>query len=209
MGGTSVPMQPAQGADSFDSAPVAANQPNLFACDDPLMAQYLQDYPALQPARVMGSQPTTSRENMIYPETSSGNKYFSSADDPRNATGLGIQGSAQILAPSERNDAMAAAFASEISSPPYSRQGAFVGLPQRYNMIPGYGSSDSLLKGDPEALDMQQARPSFDSVFPHQRTPSARRGPFKDHDQRERTAYTRKIGSCIRCRMQRIRVSLY
>jgi hypothetical protein len=35
----------------------------------------------------------------------------------------------------------------------------------------------------------------------------ARRGPFKDSGQRELTARTRKIGSCIRCRMQRIRVS--
>ena len=35
-----------------------------------------------------------------------------------------------------------------------------------------------------------------------------KRGPFRDAALREETAYTRKIGCCIRCRMQRIRVSL-
>lgn len=34
-----------------------------------------------------------------------------------------------------------------------------------------------------------------------------KRGPFRDAALRQETAYTRKIGCCIRCRMQRIRVS--
>lgn len=34
-----------------------------------------------------------------------------------------------------------------------------------------------------------------------------KRGPFKDPELRKQTAQTRKRGSCIRCRMQRIRVS--
>ncbi len=42
---------------------------------------------------------------------------------------------------------------------------------------------------------------------PYPRPPAARRGPFKDQSDRQRTAQTRKDGSCIRCRMQRIRVS--
>ncbi|KAI8961857.1 hypothetical protein F5Y11DRAFT_209978 [Daldinia sp. FL1419] len=42
-------------------------------------------------------------------------------------------------------------------------------------------------------------------VHQHHRPPTARRGPFKTNDQREKTAETRRIGSCIRCRMQRIR----
>lgn len=51
--------------------------------------------------------------------------------------------------------------------------------------------------GDPQ--------PSFDIILPNQR--GGKRGPFKDRAAREKTAHTRKIGSCIRCRMQRIRVS--
>ncbi|KAI0120288.1 hypothetical protein F4776DRAFT_655877 [Hypoxylon sp. NC0597] len=42
----------------------------------------------------------------------------------------------------------------------------------------------------------------------NQRPPPARRGPFKSNDVREKTAETRRIGSCIRCRMQRIRCEI-
>lgn len=51
-------------------------------------------------------------------------------------------------------------------------------------------------------LDQQ---PNFEIILPNQR--GGKRGPFKDPSLREQTAQTRKIGSCIRCRMQRIRVS--
>ncbi|KAI5466070.1 hypothetical protein BGZ63DRAFT_347684 [Mariannaea sp. PMI_226] len=44
---------------------------------------------------------------------------------------------------------------------------------------------------------------NFDILLPNQR--GGKRGPFKDLSLREQTAQTRKIGSCIRCRMQRIR----
>ncbi|KAG6109170.1 hypothetical protein E4U14_003323 [Claviceps sp. LM454 group G7] len=44
---------------------------------------------------------------------------------------------------------------------------------------------------------------SFDFLLPSQR--GGKRGPFRDPNLREQTALTRKIGSCIRCRMQRIR----
>ncbi|KAG6122756.1 hypothetical protein E4U13_001292 [Claviceps humidiphila] len=44
---------------------------------------------------------------------------------------------------------------------------------------------------------------SFDFLLPSQR--GGKRGPFRDPTLREQTALTRKIGSCIRCRMQRIR----
>lgn len=45
-------------------------------------------------------------------------------------------------------------------------------------------------------------------MTPNQKKPAAtKRGPFKDPQKRLRTAQTRKMGSCIRCRMQRIRVS--
>lgn len=47
--------------------------------------------------------------------------------------------------------------------------------------------------------------PNFEILLPNQR--GGKRGPFKDPNLREQTAQTRKIGSCIRCRMQRIRVS--
>lgn len=36
---------------------------------------------------------------------------------------------------------------------------------------------------------------------------NGKRGPFRDQTLREQTAQTRRMGSCLRCRMQRIRVS--
>jgi hypothetical protein len=36
---------------------------------------------------------------------------------------------------------------------------------------------------------------------------NGKRGPFRDQVLREQTAQTRRMGSCLRCRMQRIRVS--
>jgi hypothetical protein len=44
-------------------------------------------------------------------------------------------------------------------------------------------------------------------VSSHQRPPPAKRGPFKTDADREETAETRRHGSCLRCRKQRIRVS--
>lgn len=46
------------------------------------------------------------------------------------------------------------------------------------------------------------------AMAPNQKPTPTRRGPFKDQRTREETAATRKMGSCIRCRMQRIRVSV-
>jgi hypothetical protein len=56
-----------------------------------------------------------------------------------------------------------------------------------------------------ESVTQYENKPSFDILQPNQR--GGKRGPFRDPSLREQTAQTRKIGSCIRCRMQRIRVS--
>lgn len=197
-----------QSRGSFDSSQLPTGHPGLFACDDPsIIAQCMQTYPPLQPTRIMGTQPSTSREGMVYPGSPSNPKYLNGIGETRDATGLGIQGHPQLMSPTDTNDAMAAAFAGDMSCPPLARQTSLVGLAPRYDMLQDYGQPDSLVKNDPEALELQ-ARSSLDCLFPHQRVPSARRGPFKDHDQRERTAHTRRIGSCIRCRMQRIRCNL-
>lgn len=52
---------------------------------------------------------------------------------------------------------------------------------------------------------LQHQPSNFDILLPDQR--GGKRGPFKDPKLREETAQTRRTGSCIRCRMQRIRVS--
>jgi hypothetical protein len=56
-------------------------------------------------------------------------------------------------------------------------------------------------------MTSQEQLLSYDILHPNQR--GGKRGPFKDPNLREQTAQTRKMGSCIRCRMQRIRVSVF
>lgn len=50
-----------------------------------------------------------------------------------------------------------------------------------------------------------ERKTNFD-ILPHNQR-GGKRGPFRDPSLREQTAQTRRMGSCIRCRMQRIRVS--
>jgi hypothetical protein len=74
-------------------------------------------------------------------------------------------------------------------------------------MMHGYGATDHIPHGEDGSLGEDGQRYDL-SYRNHMGRPPARRGPFKSNDDREKTAQTRKIGSCVRCRMQRIRVSL-
>ncbi|KAG5925818.1 hypothetical protein E4U42_003905 [Claviceps africana] len=78
------------------------------------------------------------------------------------------------------------------------------------NSVPGSRilmTAGSLIEAVPQqswtnaSTHFQQS--NFDILLPNQR--GGKRGPFRDPTLREQTAQTRKIGSCIRCRMQRIR----
>lgn len=71
----------------------------------------------------------------------------------------------------------------------------------------GYISSEAPL---PEVFDyfpLVSHGGDLSVVMQNQKPPATKRGPFKDLKKREITAQVRKVGSCIRCRMQRIRVS--
>ncbi|KAF5019386.1 hypothetical protein F66182_8616 [Fusarium sp. NRRL 66182] len=72
--------------------------------------------------------------------------------------------------------------------------------PSHYGMlIDNQMGEDVVQNGWP----LLEQHPNFEILLPNQR--GGKRGPFKDPNLREQTAQTRKIGSCIRCRMQRIR----
>lgn len=181
-------------------APIPSDQAALFACDDSaLMAQYLATYPPLQPSRVMAMQPPANRE-MVYPGTPPVVKYDDNSEANRGVAGLGIQGQPQLMAATVVPNAMSGTYSTEPSSPAFGRDSSFVRV-QRFGSMQVFEAKD-----EPQSLEVQARSTTFD-LFPHQRTLPARRGPFKDHGQREKTARTRKMGSCIRCRMQRIRVS--
>jgi hypothetical protein len=195
-----VPLPP-HSQPALDPTPMTTDQAALFACDDSaLMAQYLAGYPPLQPNRVMAVQPPSNREEMVYPVAPAAGKYNSSPEETGSAAGLGIQSQPHAMNAPIGPNALQDPYSSEVGPNSFARHGGYVRAPPRYNSIQGFE-----VKDDPDSLDVQ-GRPSFD-LFPHPRTLPARRGPFKDSGQRELTARTRKIGSCIRCRMQRIRVS--
>ncbi|KAK3341164.1 hypothetical protein B0T25DRAFT_464856, partial [Lasiosphaeria hispida] len=198
-----VSLQP-QSQPSLDANPIASDHAGLFPCDDAgLMTQYLANYPPLQPSRATAMQPSASREEMVYPGASPTGKYDGNVENDCNATGLGIQTQPHLMNNPGRPNGIPGAYAGDVGSPSFGRHSSFLGLPpQRYNSLQGFE-----VKDDPDNLDIQGRSATFD-LFPHSRTLPARRGPFKDHDQRERTARTRKMGSCIRCRMQRIRCNL-
>jgi len=196
-----VPMQP-HSQPPLDPTPMASDQAALFACDDSaLMAQYLASYPPLQPGRVMSVQPSSSREEMIYPGASSTGKYNSSPEDSGTTAGLGIHSQPHLMNTPMGPNAVQDPYSTDPSQHSFSRHSSYVRAPPRYSSLQGFE-----VKDDPDGLDGQGRSATFD-LFPHPRTLPARRGPFKDSGQRELTARTRKIGSCIRCRMQRIRVS--
>lgn len=75
--------------------------------------------------------------------------------------------------------------------------------PHQYTGLPR-GSQKGFFPGPRNEVSRQDQQSNFDILQPNQR--GGKRGPFKDPGLREQTAQTRRIGSCIRCRMQRIRV---
>jgi hypothetical protein len=69
-----------------------------------------------------------------------------------------------------------------------------------YTVVPSHPAANGHLTDVRNDIPRQDQQSNFDILQPNQR--GGKRGPFKDPSLRE----TRRIGSCIRCRMQRIRV---
>ncbi|KAI1374136.1 hypothetical protein F4677DRAFT_461691 [Hypoxylon crocopeplum] len=155
---------------------MSPDQPNVFSPNVASTApQMMPNYPILQPSRPMTVQPSTSGEGMIYPEALPGQQYFVQPDLQHHG-----------LPNSMPSHAMGA----HSYSSPLLRQNSVAEDP------PSREVDRSRAVNKPRELDIVQ---------PNQRPPPARRGPFKTNDERQRTAETRRIGSCVRCRMQRIR----
>ena len=191
---------------TMSSTSMASEPISLFAGGGggPAMGDpFLANYPPLQPTPLTGTQPLATREEMIYPTTSPIANYGGSPDSS-HVTAAGAAGvrppQPHLLSPPVTS-LMSNSYPAELDPSVYDRNGSIPGMHQGYMGEQAFG-----LKNDAMRYEMQQRSTAFD-MLPNSRTISARRGPFKNHDQREQTAHTRKIGSCIRCRMQRIRVS--
>jgi hypothetical protein len=163
----------------------------LFAGNSPIEAlQTFPNYAVLQPSRSVPAsiatdqwsiQPTTSREGMVYPGL--GPNQGCQAQS-------GLQTNSPI-APSDR--AARAHVFSNMSSDALGALGRKNDTAQMH------------IHAEEDRSRMPTQHRELDFVASNQRPPPARRGPFRNQHDRERTAETRRIGSCIRCRMQRIR----
>lgn len=159
------------------------DQPNVFSVDDSAVAwQTFPNYPVMQPSRSI-TQPMTSREEMIYPQPVPSQGYTEQSEvQPSSPDSPGTQ----VVDPQPYPSALAEKSEGQV---------------RRFSAI-----QTGVILEDDEHVEL---RPSadLDIVHPNQKPPPSRRGPFRNLDDRQRTAETRRIGSCIRCRMQRIRVS--
>lgn len=79
--------------------------------------------------------------------------------------------------------------------------------PHMYPTSHDYGPQETVGAEHAGFFQLDSHGNPMDLVISPQKPPATRRGPFKDQSKRAKTAQVRKIGSCIRCRMQRIRVS--
>ncbi|KAI0863093.1 hypothetical protein F4860DRAFT_502226 [Xylaria cubensis] len=163
---------------------VSQAPPSLLSSNNPILAQQtFTGYTGLQPNRSMSTdqwtvQPTTSREGMVYP-------------GPVPSQGYTVQPGMQSSSP---------------VSPGNQTTGVPDFTPSSYEAQVESKAQYSTHRPPHAEVDGRRVNTrELDFVPPNQRPPPARRGPFRNQHDRERTAETRRIGSCIRCRMQRIR----
>ncbi|KAH7035126.1 uncharacterized protein B0I36DRAFT_360550 [Microdochium trichocladiopsis] len=141
----------------------------------------LSSYPPLQPSRDMITQPSTRSESMVYHNFNTARDH---AGDPRIETPTTATG----------HPATVGHFSNGVE--PHGMD-----LSQYKTMHPSRSPETGIFGNTEQTREL-------DIVLSSQRPPAAKRGPFRSNDERERTAETRKIGSCIRCRMQRIRCEI-
>lgn len=191
------------------------DQSGLFDMQDPAHAAQLQNYPALQPVSHFDAQPTTSPETMVYPTSINADQSFLKSETSpvfmkSESASQGFRAPQYHSGPTpfhpgQANYAHANVPRSENDS--YIRQDLVnYHLPPPYHIQQNCAHADGLRS---EQVDHCQAVPQgsgLEVVLPNHKPPSTKRGPFKNPEKRQQTAHVRKIGSCIRCRMQRIRV---
>lgn len=175
----------------------------------------MQSYQSAPPTGIMTTQTSSQRDITLLTEVASASTH----QDPPGA----LANNTPAMAPTSGS-----AFGQDqaITSPPLqtfygdhetngignASPSFCVPSPVSANVSPQYGMtsvSNPWISGTRQLHGgMKKATAELDVVFPNQKPPVAKRGPFSNKQKREQTAETRKIGSCIRCRMQRIRVSV-
>lgn len=190
------------------SPPLKGPAAATFLDDGIEATRFLPDYPSLQTEpRPVVSQPENG-EQLAYSNPPIPEYY----NEPQMARGLPL---------SQDTARPTALMQGQIMSAPGPSPGLFSGTVSlhrpssgadsgvsRYSVAPAYGGRGQVVVGDGSDHALMYHDSNYGAMLPSpMNRPAARRGPFKNNDDREKTAQTRKIGSCVRCRMQRIRVS--
>ncbi|KAI0432118.1 hypothetical protein F5Y09DRAFT_164579 [Xylaria sp. FL1042] len=171
-----------QSSQPMPSSTLSPVPSRIFASESPIVTQQMfPNYTVLQPGRSMTMQPTTSGEGMVYPVPAPSQGY---PEQP-------------VLPPSPPIPPGTRITGVQAFPAPLSAGGE--GPRRQYNNAPAYVHTAV------GRQSMHAQTRELDFVPSSQKPPPARRGPFRNQHDRERTAETRRIGSCIRCRMQRIR----
>lgn len=190
--------------------------PLMFGAEESAHATHLQGYPPLQPTSHLSNQPTTSPDTMVYAAQETNHAYLKSEASPTFVKSEGADPGYQVSG--FQGNAAPLHTASE---PPYTHSGitrpednyarqSVVGYqapPPQYSFLHGYTAADGLNAEQMDRFQLAQQGSGLEVVMPNQKPPITKRGPFRNQEKRKQTAHVRKIGSCIRCRMQRIRVS--
>lgn len=190
--------------------------PLMFGTEESTHATHLQGYPPLQPTNHLNSQPSTSSDTMVYAAQDTNHRFLKSEASPTfvksegTDPGFAVSGFHSNTAPHHT-----AAETSYTHSGLARPEGSFVRQsvvgyqtqPPQYSFLHGYNPTDGLNAEQVDRFQLAQQGGGLEVVMPNQKPPITKRGPFRNQEKRKQTAHVRKIGSCIRCRMQRIRVS--
>lgn len=192
---------------SEEYSPLKGSTTPSFLDDGAQPTRYLPAYPTLQPSQSVVTQPGNG-EQLAYTSPALSEYYnqsqLAAVSLPLNSD---VPTTAPFMDAQPINPTMVSPtpFSDVISS--HRTTNDLDGGVSRYNMVPTYngGVSAMVANGTDQKMMYQESR--YDVIVTNSMNrPAARRGPFKNNDDREKTAQTRKIGSCVRCRMQRIRV---
>ncbi|KAJ2907079.1 hypothetical protein MKZ38_008647 [Zalerion maritima] len=212
--------------DISSSAPSEVPQqgpPTMFTAGpmDDGQLSYLPHYSTMQPTPqgTLTAQPSRAEEMVYAPMESPMGSYFGKHHSGTTESSLDGGSSEGMMHVTNPESAVIAIPPSGIPCQEHSGVpgGALITAPSRQGSVVQHGppTSQQRFPGDNAPyiyghnMYSAQQYPGYDVVWPPGgRPPSAKRGPFKNNADREKTAQTRRIGSCIRCRMQRIRCNI-
>lgn len=185
------------------SGPELSVAPNLV--DSANVPAFTEQHPPLQPARHTQMRYQAPQDVIPSLET---NSPFMKQEKP--AKGEDFQHHANSTNPTYMYSASSSHPTSGMEYPdpvPYP-QHDMARYQTQYPVSHGFMSAGAIHQESFDYFPLPSQGNELGMMTPTQKPAPTRRGPFKDPQARIRTAQTRKMGSCIRCRMQRIRVRL-